>query len=268
MSVSSTKEMICIMAAKLEIAEVHDRNQRNTTYDGFCEKVITDKQTVAWMIKECVEEFKDIVIEDIIHRIVSEPILDVSRDETADLPFEMEDYSISGAVILYDISLGVIFPDSEKAENINLLLYAVEQISCNESYPIVCHAIHYVGRYTEKWKQRKGNCIASNCLFPKRVYPTWIVIESNKMMHGLYKHYTIEKEYSKTKYGILKEDDRLSIKIMCLNDPYDHNDKNHDLMEIFYILFAAALTSEAKKRLLEQKYGITMVNREQEASKV
>ena len=72
------------MEANLEVADAIETNDLNKAYDEYCKKILSNKQILARIMKECVAEYRDIPVEEIPSYIEHEPQLDVSLDEEAD----------------------------------------------------------------------------------------------------------------------------------------------------------------------------------------
>ena len=52
------------------MAEIISAEERKALYDAACKKVLSEKGIVAHILKDCVEEYKDASIEDIIHKYI------------------------------------------------------------------------------------------------------------------------------------------------------------------------------------------------------
>ncbi len=53
------------MGSKLEIADAIENNDLNKAYDEYCKKILSNKQILARIMKECVAEYREIPVEEI-----------------------------------------------------------------------------------------------------------------------------------------------------------------------------------------------------------
>ena len=249
------------MSTKLEIADALDYNQLNQAYDEYCKKILSNKQILALIMKECVSEYKDLPVEEISRYIENDPQLNVTiEDDTGKIKgLNTEDRSIHGAVIKYDILFDAKLPDSSENETIGLFINIEAQNSCYTFYPLLSRAVYYCSRLLAGQKNRKGGFTHSNFKELKKVYSIWIVMNSSKQTEGVFNKYTIKEECFEKEYHFpIEEYDKLSVVMIYPNSGYDLNDQEHSLMEMLYILFKAKMTPSDKKCQLEKNYGIMM----------
>lgn len=158
------------MIKTLEIAETINRNKQSNSYDEYCKKVLSNKQILAWIIKECISEFKDIPLEDIPAYIESDPKLNASIDDDSErfLGMNTEDHSVYGAVIIFDILVGLRLPNSLETENIGLILNVEAQANNNTPYPLLSRAIYYGSRFFLFLKMKAVICLPTKKPFFKK----------------------------------------------------------------------------------------------------
>ncbi len=53
------------MKNNLEVADAIENNDLNKAYDEYCKKILSNKQILARIMKECVAEYRDIPVEEI-----------------------------------------------------------------------------------------------------------------------------------------------------------------------------------------------------------
>ena len=249
------------MGVNLEIADAIENNQLVKAYDEFCKKILSNKQILAWIMKECVSEYKEIPLEKIPSYIENDPLLNVSMDEDFDKiqGLNVEDRSVYGAEIKYDILFDAKLPNSAENEKIGLFINIEAQNNSNTSYPLLSRAVYYCSRLLAKQKNMQGGFTNSDFKNLKKVYSIWIVMNSAKRTEGVLNKYVIKEECLKTKYHFPKSDyDKLSIVMIYPNSEYDIHDDEYSLMEMLYILFKANLSPQDKKYQLKENYGIMM----------
>ena len=133
-----------------------DRNGHKLTYDEYCKRILSNKQILARIIKECVSEFHDMPLAEIPDYIVSDPTTSINDDKTIDKIYGMnpEDTSVFSAKIIFDIIVGIRLPDSHEKENIGLILNIEAQANSNRHYPLLSRAIYYCSRLLARQKNR------------------------------------------------------------------------------------------------------------------
>ena len=249
------------MGSKLEIADAIENNDLNKAYDEYCKKILSNKQILARIMKECVAEYRDIPVEEIPSYIENDPRLDVSvEDETDKIQGRnVEDQSVHGAEIKYDILFDAKLPNSDENERIGLFINIEAQNSSNTPYPILSRAVYYCSRLLAKQKNMQGGFQNSEFQNLKKVYSIWIVMNSNKAMEGVLNKYTITEECLEIKYYFPKADyDKLSVVMIYPKREYDIKDNKHSMMKMLNILFKARMSAQDKKYQLSKNYGIMM----------
>ena len=249
------------MGSKLEIADAIENNDLNKAYDEYCKKILSNKQILARIMKECVAEYRDIPVEKIPSYIENDPQLNVSvEDETDKIQGRnIEDKSVHGAEIKYDILFDAKLPNSDENERIGLFINIEAQNSNNNGYPLTSRAVYYCSRLLAKQKNMQGGFQNSEFQNLKKVYSIWIVMNSNKAMEGVLNKYTITEECLEAKYQFPKEDyDKLSVVMIYPKREYDNKDDKNGMMKMLNLLFKAKMSAEDKKYQLSKNYGIMM----------
>ena len=91
------------MIENLEVASSIEHSQEKV-YDIYCKKILSNKQILAHIIKECIDEFKDIptkIIPNYIESNLQNDNLNINNDKI--IGKNLEDESIPGSLIKYDI---------------------------------------------------------------------------------------------------------------------------------------------------------------------
>ncbi len=249
------------MEANLEVADAIETNDLNKAYDEYCKKILSNKQILARIMKECVAEYRDIPVEEIPAYIENDPQLDVSVEDEADKiqGRNVEDQSVHGAEIKYDILFDAKLPNSDENERIGLFINIEAQNSNNNGYPLTSRAVYYCSRLLAKQKNMQGGFQNSEFQNLKKVYSIWIVMNSSKAMEGVLNKYTITEECLETKYHFPKEDyDKLSVVMIYPKREYDIKDDKNGMMKMLNLLFKAKMPAEDKKYQLSKNYGIMM----------
>lgn len=98
------------MEGNLEIASAIEGKDPLKVYDRYCKSVLSNKQVIARIMKECVKEYQDISIEEIPSYIEES-----WSNEDSDKIFGMnvEDEKINGSKICYDVLFQVAIPNKK-----------------------------------------------------------------------------------------------------------------------------------------------------------
>ena len=83
------------MEDKKELKEIMRGTKR--LYDEQCKKILSYKQILAYIFKECLEEYKDLSLEKI------QELLDEEQSHDKMISKNVEDQSIRGSMIRYDL---------------------------------------------------------------------------------------------------------------------------------------------------------------------
>ena len=83
------------MEDKKELKEIMRETKR--LYDEQCKKILSYKQILAYIFKECLEEYKDLSLEKI------QELLDEEQSHDKMISKNVEDQSIRGSMIRYDL---------------------------------------------------------------------------------------------------------------------------------------------------------------------
>lgn len=123
-------------------------------YDAACKRLLANKVILAWIMKSCLEEFRDFAVDEIAdHYIEGSPQIAqtaVNPDEVTDSQGEQiegsktEDSTIKEGTITYDIRFYAVVPRT--AETIKLILNVEAQSDFYPGYPIIKRGLYYCSR--------------------------------------------------------------------------------------------------------------------------
>ena len=252
------------MGGGIQIASVIENNEIGKAYDDYCKKILCNKQILSYIIKECVSEFANIPLQEIPYYIESNPEFDVILNDTIQGK-NLEDESIPGALIKYDILFEVSLPGRKgqyENELIRVFVNLEAQNKDNPGYPLLSRAVYYCSRLLAKQKNAPDGFQHSTFGKIKKVYSIWICIQHAKEKDNVMNIYSLHEICRKRKWEAPKEEYDLMNAIMIYpGKDYPSTkafEENHDLMEMLFILFIAKLKAEDKKARLKEKYGIIM----------
>ena len=248
-----------------KIAKIIDTTQQEAQYDSCVKRILSEKIILAWILKECVDEFKPYSIQRIMRDCiegeaqiseiaVDQDELDYTEDTDGAIEGQnTEDSSIREGKIFYDIRFSAIVPGTK--EPIHLILNIEAQKSDKTAYPIVKRAIYYVSRMISAQK----NTIFTKSHYEKirKVYSIWIQMNVDE-----------DKANSITKYRIAEEQvvgnvsekesnyDLLTIIMLRLGAANEAGGR--PILRLLDILLSAEIKPNEKKTLLEKNFDISM----------
>ena len=237
---------------------------KNPEYDSAAKKLLSSKKILAWILKYCVEEFKDCSIADIRDRYIigipetaSVPVL---PDETnaaamvnADRIFgeRTEDTSVTEGKVTFDIRFRAITPHNDLVQ---LIINIEAQRSRHTSYPLLKRAMYYVSRlissqYGVDFDRAQYGKI-------KKVYSIWLCMDAPDDRGGITRyHMQEEPEYG----NILDEKENYDLQqIVMVYVAHARADMENRLLNLLGELFLSEDSANMKKAALIDHYDIDL----------
>ena len=121
-------------------------------YDAACKRLLSEKMILAWILKDCVEEFRNCDVKDIASRYIEgEPQaseVPVAPDETNAATvihgIGTEDTTQTEGTVTYDIRFLASVPSS--TEKIHMIVNLEAQNDFYPGYPLIKRGIYYCSR--------------------------------------------------------------------------------------------------------------------------
>lgn len=240
------------------MAEAISDEQQKALYDAACKSVLSQRGIVAHILKNCVEEYKDASIGDIIHQYIQgKP--DVSKihvqDESAITKVrneQVEDSSEKEGTVFYDIRFTALVPSGE--EFIELIINIEAQNDFHPGYPLLKRGIYYCSRMISS--QYGTVFVKSDYGKIKKVYSIWVCTNP-----------TQEQEYSITLYKMTEENltgkvkarrldyDLMDVVMICLGQK-KYNELTGLLSLLNLVLIDNYLDGNEKKEKLSTEFNI------------
>lgn len=200
------------MAESIALAEL------KALYDKACKNVLSEKSIIARILKDCVEEYKDFSIAEIISCIQGKPEIGkvmVQEDGvlTRIATEQTEDSSEHEKTVFYDIRFTVLVPAAKEEESIQLIINLEAQNDYHPGYPLLKRGVFYCSRMISS--QYGTVFVRSGYGKIRKVYSIWICTNPSQ-----------ETEYSITRYKMTEENIVGSVKA---------KKRNYDLMDIVMI---------------------------------
>ncbi|MDO5423769.1 MAG: hypothetical protein Q4F41_08600 [Eubacteriales bacterium] len=232
-------------------------------YDASCKRLLANKNILAWILKGCIEEYRDCDVNDIAEcYIEGEPHI----AETAVNPDEeiagkggqirgsqTEDSTINEGTITYDIRFYAIAPRTN--EPIRLILNVEAQNDFYPGYPIIKRGIYYCSRMVSS--QYGIEFTDSHYEGIKKVYSIWICANPPKYRENTINRYFIQEEHLIGNVVEKREHyDLLTAVMICLGHDGAKNDTG--ILKLLNVLLSSEKELGEKKKILREDFSIPM----------
>lgn len=237
---------------------------KNTEYDAAAKKLLSSKKILAWILKYCVEEFKDCSIADIRDRYIigipetaSVPVLPDETNAAAMVNADRisgertEDTSVTEGKVTFDIRFRAITPHNDLVQ---LIINIEAQRSRHTSYPLLKRAMYYVSRLISSQygvdfdKAQYGKI--------KKVYSIWLCMDAPDDRGGITRyHMQEEPEYG----NILNEKEDYDLQqVVMVYVAHARADMENRLLNLLGELFLSEDSTNMKKAALIDHYDIDL----------
>ena len=258
------------------ISRMLDTADQEAQYDSCAKRLLSERIVLAWILKECIPEFRQYsipqIMKDCIEGDPKVAVVAVDQDELdyvediADKHIEginTEDTSIKEGKVYYDIRFNAVVPDTE--EPIQLIINVEAQKSDKTAYPIIKRAIYYVSRMISAQKNKVFT--ASHYEKIRKVYSIWIQMNVDPDKANTITEYSLTE---KNIAGAVKEKesdyDLLTVIMIGLGKADDAGDE--PILRLLDILLSLETKPEDKKAILEKDFDIPMSKKMSEEANI
>ena len=218
--------------------------------DYFSKLLLSDKELLWYLMKYCIEEYKDLSKEEII-KLIEDGNVNNGRIKG----INTEDLGLNDSKVVYDILYTSALPKS--SERIGLYINIEAQSNYHPGYPIVKRAMYYVSRLLSKQSKLNDEFNYKNI---KKVYSIWICTSPSIKRQNTINIYNIRET---NVCGAFREDiknyDLLNVVVIYLA-----NNKLEEINEILHPLNLVFKNNKFKMNedevyeILEKKYKIRL----------
>ena len=248
------------MRAESTLSKMISTAGEKAAYDNACKRLLANKIILAWIMKCCLEEYRDCEIPDIASKYIegeaqiSEAA--VNPDEEAEslqiTGLNTEDSTINEGTVTYDIRFRAIVPGT--GERISLIINVEAQNDFYPGYPIVKRNLYYCCRLVSS--QYGTEFTNSHYEKIKKVYSIFICMNPPNYRKNTINQYSIQEE---NLIGEFDENveyyDLLTGIIICLGDV---DDKMTGILKLLEVLLSSERGTKEKKKILQEEFGIRM----------
>lgn len=245
------------------IAQSIRASATNAAYDASCKRVLSEKSILAWIMKTCLDEFRDCDVNDIEKiYIESEPqvgAVSVLPDETNVFTrihgVANEDVTVTEGTISYDIRF---FATAPTGDRIRLIINVEAQNDFYPGYPLIRRGIYYCSRmisaqYGTEFAKSQYDKI-------KKVYSVWICMNPPKNRENTITRYHMTEENLIGNVHERPENyDLLTTVMVCLGDSEKKN--KNGLLELLNVLLSEKVGDAEKQQILEEQFKIEMTEK-------
>ena len=231
-----------------------DATDMAAQYDAACKRLLSEKAILARIMKECLEEFRDVPVEDIETKYIEgtpeigeTPVL---ADGTPRIKGDTnEDTTIREGTVAFDIRFRAIAPRLDGY--IELIINIEAQNEYYPGYPLIKRGIYYCSRLISA--QYGVDFLPEQYGKVKKVYSIWICMNPPKYRENTINRYRMAEEHLVGKAEEKPENyDLLTTLMICLGD----SDRSEGLLRMLDVLLATDIQPQIKKNVLEDEFSI------------
>ena len=248
------------MRAESTLAKMISTAGEKAAYDNACKRLLANKIILAWIMKSCLEEYRDCGISEIASKYIegeaqiSEAA--VHPDEEAEslqiTGLNTEDSTINEGIVTYDIRFRAIVPGT--GERISLIINVEAQNDFYPGYPIVKRNLYYCCRLVSS--QYGTEFTNSHYEKIKKVYSIFICMNPPNYRKNTINQYSIQEE---NLIGEFDENveyyDLLTGIIICLGDV---EDEMTGILKLLEVLLSSERSTKEKREILQEEFNIKM----------
>ncbi len=230
------------------------------SYDAACKRLLSEKIILAWIMKNCLEEYRDCDVEEIAEKYIEGTPqvgeVAVAPDESNRVSMIQgagnEDTSLTEGTVTYDIRFLATAPVS--GELIRLIINLEAQNDFYPGYPLIKRGIYYCSRMiSAQYGTEFTNSHYENI---KKVYSIWICMNPPKSRENSITRYYIAEENLVGSVKERKADyDLMAAVMICLGK---EGDSGIDLLKLLNVLLSTETGSQDKCQILEEDFHIRM----------
>lgn len=242
-------------------------------YDAVCKRLLVNREILAWIMKSCLEEYRDMDRKDIEACIEGEPQIGVEAvfpDEAPDKEKEpqpkkrkklseqirganVEDSSVKERTNVYDIRFYATAPGEEGL--IEILINLEVQNDYHAGYPLIKRALYYCCRMVSS--QYGKEFVHQDYGDIKKVYSIWLTLEPPKSRRNTITRYRVMEENIIGDVAEKKEHyDLLTAVMIGLGG--EESEQYDGVLKLLSVLLSSEKAAEEKKKVLSEEFDITM----------
>ena len=245
------------MPMENQLAHAITQTEYDSSYDKAAKKLLANKQILAQIMKNCVNEYSACSVDEIAEKYIEgTPEVGTVGVITGS---NNEDSTLTEGTINYDVRFDAIAPASEgstaQKDVIRLIINVEAQTAFNPGYPLTKRAIYYCSRMISA----QHGPIFTNSEYGKirKVYSIWVCTHPTKEFQNTLIRYSIRPEQLIGNAVEKSENyDLMSVVTICLGEPGTENYTG--IVKFMDVLLSSSRAATEKKKILEEEFGVAM----------
>lgn len=234
-------------------------------YNAVCKQVLSEKGILSYILKYCVEEYKDLERSEIEKYITGAPEIGsvmVEPDSTRIESAQTEDKSLTEGIVSYDIRFTAPAPSG--GDEIELIINVEAQNKYNPGYPLLKRAEYYCSRLISS--QHGTVFTKSHYEKIKKVYSIWICTDVPHDRCGTITKYEMhEVNIYGNAHAPRHEYDLITVVMVCLGENEGGADDRSNLLDMLNYLMLNSIDSyKQKQQVLNNEFDVKMTPRLEE----
>ena len=241
------------MPMENQLAHAITQTEYDLSYDKAAKKLLANKQILAQIMKNCVNEYSACSVDEIAEKYIEGTpevgtvgvhVDDTNRPKkTSDViaGSNNEDSTLTEGTINYDVRFDAIAPASEgsaeQKDVIRLIINVEAQTAFNPGYPLTKRAIYYCSRMISA----QHGPIFTNSEYGKirKVYSIWVCTHPTKEFQNTLIRYSIRPE-------------------QLIGNAVEKSENYTGIVKFMDVLLSSSRAATEKKKILEEEFGVAM----------
>ena len=248
------------MEVNTPIAEDIHATDQNARYDAACKRLLAQKIILAWIMKSCLEEYRDCDVKEIAEKYIE------GQPQVSEVPVELdetnaprirgisnEDTSLNEGSNIYDIRFLATAPSS--GQLIELIIGVEAQNAFDPNYPLIKRAIYYCSRMISA--QKGTEFVHSEYQKIKKVVSIWVCLAPpNERKNSITRYHMTEENLVGNVKEPVRHYDLIDVVMLCLGG---EDSENYDgVLKLLDVLLSPKAGEAKKRRVLQQEFNIPM----------
>ena len=247
------------MERKTGIASGIEVTQDKANYDAACKRLLSEKIILAWIMRSCLSEYRDIDVNEIAEKYIEgTPVVSevpVAPDETGSRirGLSQEQFSPTEGTVYFDIYFSAIVPGTK--EVVQMIINVEAQADYYPGYPLHKRGVFYCGRMISS----QDGTVFANSHYEKlqKVCSIWVCTRPPQYMDNTITTYRItEHNLIGDAHANPENYDLLSMVMICLGNSDEDGDEG--ILKLLRVLLSSEKTPAEKKQILQDEFQIPM----------
>ena len=169
------------MENKKELKDILQESKR--LYDEQCKKILSYKQILAYIFKECLEEYRDLSLKEI------QELLNEEQNHDRMISRNVEDQSIRGSMIRYDLLYKLRNPVNDKY----LWIDIEPQGTDPDTYDLFHRGLYYGARLLDRQRNDPEGFAGDDFDKIQKVVSLWICLRHTRYKDNVINGYRLEE---------------------------------------------------------------------------